>query len=127
MGRPPPDMDVGGQFLDEAPPRSLAGSRTAGSLDCARGAVAMNGLDPAAPSGDLIAAEHKAASTTAADNAIEFLKLLRPSGPWQLSAINPYVNNDINTVTATTSDQAREFINRYNGSHNLLRTQSSPG
>jgi hypothetical protein len=44
---------------------------------------------------------------------------LRPSGPWQLSAINPNINNDIKTVTATTTDQARGFINRYNGNRNL--------
>src|SRR5262249_49305865 len=41
------------------------------------------------------------------------------TGPWQLSAINPNVSNDIKTVTATTTDEVREFINRYNGDHNL--------
>src|SRR6516225_978690 len=54
-----------------------------------------------------------------ADIAVDFLNLLRPAGPWQLSAINPNVNNDIKTVTTTTSDQVREFINRYNGNCNL--------
>lgn len=53
------------------------------------------------------------------EQAIDFLMLLRPDGPWQLSAINPNVNNDIKTITATTADQARVFLNRYNGNHNL--------
>ncbi|GAB9214368.1 hypothetical protein BDS110ZK18_42860 [Bradyrhizobium diazoefficiens] len=53
------------------------------------------------------------------EQAIDFLMLLRHDGPWQLSAINPNVNNDIKTITATTADQARVFLNRYNGNHNL--------
>ena len=79
----------------------------------------MKAYDPNPPSGELSAAEHEAGSTKAADSALEFLELLRPGGPWQLSGINPDVNNDIKTVTATTPDQARGFINRYNGDHNL--------
>ena len=55
----------------------------------------MKAYDPNPPNGELSAAEHEAGSTKAADSALEFLKLLRPSGPWQLSAINPNVNNDI--------------------------------
>src|SRR5258708_3906823 len=54
------------------------------------------------------------------DQAIDFLMLLRPDGPWQLSAINPNVDkNNIETITATCADEAREFIYRYNGKHNL--------
>jgi hypothetical protein len=79
----------------------------------------VNARDPNPPSGKPSAAEHEAGSTKAADSALEFLELLRPGGPWQLSAINPNINNDIKTVTATTSDQVRGFINRYNGDHNL--------
>ena len=79
----------------------------------------MKAYGPNPPSGEPSAAEHEAGSTKAADSALEFLMLLRPAGPWQLSAINPNVNNDIKTVTATTSDQVREFINRYNGNHNI--------
>jgi len=53
------------------------------------------------------------------EQAIDFLMLLRADGPWQLSAINPNVSNDIKTVTATTADQARAFLKRYDGNHNL--------
>ena len=60
----------------------------------------------------------EAGSTKAADSALPFLKRLRPSGPWQLSAINPEVNH-IKTLTATTSEQASQFISRYNGNHNI--------
>jgi hypothetical protein len=79
----------------------------------------MNAHNPNPPSGEPIAAEHEAGTTISADIAIDFLNLLRPAGPWQLSAINPNVNNDIKTVTATTVGQARSFIDRYNGDHNL--------
>jgi hypothetical protein len=79
----------------------------------------VNGLDPSAPSGDSVVAEHEAGSTKAAQSALEFLNLLRPVGPWQLSPINPNINNDIKTVTATTTDQARGFTNHYNGNRNL--------
>jgi predicted P-loop ATPase len=79
----------------------------------------VNAYDPNPPIGEPIADEHEAGTTMSADIAIDFLNRLRPTGPWQLSAINPNVNNDIKTVTATTLDQAREFINRYNGDHNL--------
>ncbi|MCK1488725.1 hypothetical protein IVB25_40130 [Bradyrhizobium sp. 193] len=77
----------------------------------------MNAHDSNSPSGEPLAAEREVGGAT--DVAVDFLKLLRPGGPWQLSAINPKVNNDIKTVTATTPDQARRFINRYNGNHNL--------
>lgn len=69
----------------------------------------MNAHDPKAPSGEPVAA----------DIALDFLSLLRPGGPWQLSAINPNVKNDIKTITATTPDQARGFIDRYNDNRNL--------
>ncbi|WP_051396961.1 virulence-associated E family protein [Bradyrhizobium elkanii] len=65
------------------------------------------------------AAQGHGADAPSLEQAIDFLMLLRPDGPWQLSAINPNVNNDIKTVTATTPDQARGFINRYDGNHNL--------
>jgi predicted P-loop ATPase len=79
----------------------------------------VNAHNPNPPSGEPIAAEREASATVPADIVVDFLNLLRPVGPWQLSAINPNVNNDIKTVTATTPDQARGFINRYNGNHNL--------
>jgi hypothetical protein len=67
----------------------------------------VNAYDPNPPIGEPIAAEHEAGTTMPADIALDFLNRLRPTGPWQLSAINPNVNNDIKTVTATTADQAR--------------------
>jgi predicted P-loop ATPase len=79
----------------------------------------MNAHNPNLPSGEPVADEHEAGTTISADIAIDFLSLLRPAGPWQLSAINPNVNNGIETVTATTVDQARSFIDRHNGNHNL--------
>ena len=79
----------------------------------------MKAYDPNPPSGEPSAAEHEAGSTKAADSALEFLMRLHPGGPWQLSAINPNINNDIKTVTATTTDQARGFTNHYNGNRNL--------
>ena len=78
----------------------------------------MNAHDPNPPNGEPLAAEHEAGATMAADT-IDFLNRLRPGGPWQLSAINPNGNTDIKTVTAITADQARSFINQYNGVHNL--------
>jgi hypothetical protein len=79
----------------------------------------VNAHNPNPPSGEPIAAEHEDGTTMPADIVVDFLNRLRPGGPWQLSTINPNVNNDIKTVTATTADQARSFINRYNGAHNL--------
>jgi hypothetical protein len=70
-------------------------------------------------SGESMAAEHEAGATIAANIVVNFLNRLRPGGPWQLSAINPNVNNDIEMVTATATDEVRSFINRYNGVHNL--------
>jgi predicted P-loop ATPase len=99
--------------------RPLARPRGA---QCAAGSVGrapMNAHDPNPPSGEPVGAEHEAGASMAADIVVDFLNRLRPGGPWQLSAINPNVNNDIKTVTATTADQARGFINRYNGDHNL--------
>jgi predicted P-loop ATPase len=69
--------------------------------------------------GEPVAAEHEAAASMAANIAVDFLNRLRPGGPWQLSAINPNVNNSIKTVTATTADQARSFIKQYDGVYNL--------
>ena len=66
----------------------------------------MNAYDPNPPIGEPIA-EHEAGTTMPADIVVDFLNRLRPAGPWQLSAINPNVNNDINIVTATTADHAR--------------------
>jgi hypothetical protein len=79
----------------------------------------VNAHDPHPPSGEPTAAEHEAGTTMGADIAVDFLNRLRPGGPWQLSAINPNVNNDIKTITATTADQARRFIDRYDCNHNL--------
>jgi hypothetical protein len=82
----------------------------------------VNAHNPNPPSGEPIAAEHEAGTTMPADIVVDFLNRLRPGGPWQLSAINPNVNNDIKTVTPTIPDQARGFIDRYNGDHNLYYT-----
>ena len=53
-----------------------------------------------------------------ADNdAVEFLALLRPGGPWVLSAIEP--DGKIETITAKTDGDVRAFVSKYNGARNL--------
>jgi hypothetical protein len=53
-----------------------------------------------------------------ADNdAVEFLALLRPGGPWVLSAIEP--DGKIETITAKTDGDVRAFVSEYNGARNL--------
>jgi predicted P-loop ATPase len=83
------------------------------------GGPAVNAHDPNPPVGEPTASDNEFGTTMGADIAVDFLNLLRPDGPWQLSEINPNVNNDIKTITATTAGQARGFIDRYNGNHNL--------
>jgi hypothetical protein len=51
------------------------------------------------------------------DLAVMFLKLLRPSGPWVLSAIVP--DGAIETSTAKTADDIRAFVKEYDGKRNL--------
>ncbi|WP_407174433.1 VapE domain-containing protein [Bradyrhizobium sp. STM 3562] len=53
------------------------------------------------------------------ERAIEFLMHLRPAGPWQLTAINPRVNNDIITRTIRSPEAARRFISEHDGKRNL--------
>ena len=49
--------------------------------------------------------------------SVAFLNLLRPSGPWVLSAIVP--DGAIETITATTVDDIRAFVTKHNGKRNL--------
>src|SRR6187455_2036843 len=51
-------------------------------------------------------------------DAADFLKQLRPSGRWVLTAINP-VNDSIRTVTADNAKAVHEFIRTYDGEWNL--------
>jgi hypothetical protein len=51
------------------------------------------------------------------NDAVVFLKLLRPGGPWVLSAIVP--DGAIETTTALTADDIRKFVRDYNGKRNL--------
>jgi hypothetical protein len=53
----------------------------------------------------------------AATAAAVFLKLLRPNGPWVLSAIVP--DGAIETITAETVGDIRKFVSEYNGRRNL--------
>ena len=50
-------------------------------------------------------------------NFVEFLEMLRPGGPWILSAIVP--DGTIKTITAKTGDNVRAFVSKYNGRRNL--------
>ena len=51
------------------------------------------------------------------NEAIEFLEMLRPGGPWLLTAIIPDGTTD--TITAQTADEARAFVATYYGQRNL--------
>jgi hypothetical protein len=54
------------------------------------------------------------------DEAIGFLKKLRPNGPWLTIAIDPNKDEDnITAITATTPDQVQAFITEHNGTRNL--------
>jgi predicted P-loop ATPase len=55
--------------------------------------------------------------TEAANAAVVFLKLLRPNGPWVLSAIVP--DGAIETTTAKTPDDIRRFVRAHNGQRNI--------
>ena len=58
---------------------------------------------------------------SSSDVAIDFLKLLRPQGPWSLSAFAP--DGEAKTITETvgpeTEANARHFIERWNGKRNV--------
>ena len=49
--------------------------------------------------------------------AVEFLELLRPDGPWVLTAIVP--DGGTETTTARTADDIAEFVAKHNGIRNL--------
>ena len=51
------------------------------------------------------------------NDAVEFLALLRPGGPWVLTAIVP--DGKIETITAKTDDDVRTFVSKYDGIRNL--------
>jgi hypothetical protein len=51
------------------------------------------------------------------NEATEFLEMLRPGGPWVLTAIIPDGTTD--TITAQTADEARAFVATYYGQRNL--------
>jgi hypothetical protein len=57
------------------------------------------------------------------EGTIDFLMMLRPNGPWQLSAADP--NKDqghpdaLRTFTADTIEEAHQFLLHYNGNRNL--------
>ena len=50
--------------------------------------------------------------------AVEFLKKLRPKGPWVLTAIHPD-NGWVKTITASTENAVAAFITEYDGKRNL--------
>jgi len=86
----------------------------------------VNVHDPDLPSGksvpdvgDMVPNEQGHSKPLPEEQAVEFLKLLRPAGPWQLTAINPNVKRDIVTRTIKTPEAARDFIREHNGTRNL--------
>src|SRR4051812_44849402 len=52
------------------------------------------------------------------NQAVNFLQLLRPGGPWLLSEITPAAE-DIYTRMVQTPEEAAEFIRKRNGKCNL--------
>lgn len=63
--------------------------------------------------------EEHARSADPASQAIDFLNLLRPAGPWQLSAIEPVTNGKIVTRTTRTAEAACKFISEHDGKRNI--------
>ena len=51
------------------------------------------------------------------NDTVEFLKLLRPRGPWVLSAIVP--DGAIETITAKTEGDISAFVSKHSGKRNL--------
>ena len=51
------------------------------------------------------------------DVAVDFLRKLRPGGPWVLTAIVP--DGPTITITARTADEIDAFIRKYDGKRNL--------
>jgi len=64
-------------------------------------------------------------STGDKDVSIEFLGLLRPKGPWQLTAIYEQPKKQLFTQTFDNLDGAREFIKKHNGKANLYYTPNT--
>lgn len=50
--------------------------------------------------------------------SVDFLKKWSPSGPWNLMAISPDRKN-LDSVTATTADQAFSWVEKHNGKMNI--------
>jgi hypothetical protein len=59
--------------------------------------------------------EHISAANV--DVALDFLRQLRPGGPWVLTAITP--DGPTTTVTASTADEVAAFVRRHNGQRNI--------
>jgi predicted P-loop ATPase len=93
---------------EEPPPCVGAGAVADDKLKC--------GANP--PRGEPTDAEHNAGTTMAADIVVDFLNGLRPGGPWVLTAIHP-TDESIETITARNADQARRFVEQWNGTRNL--------
>ena len=51
------------------------------------------------------------------ETAVEFLELLRPGGPWILTAIIP--DGPRETITATNADAVRAFVSTNDGKKNI--------
>ena len=52
-------------------------------------------------------------------HAMDFLKALRPSGPWTLSAIVPDGNGEVPTCTFTDTKQVQAWVERWIGKANI--------
>lgn len=63
--------------------------------------------------------EQPASPDDPATLATKFLMLLRPAGPWQLTAINPDIKGKIVTRTIKTLEAALGFIREHDGKRNL--------
>jgi hypothetical protein len=58
------------------------------------------------------------AHSAAGDDAVDFLQMLRPGGPWVLSAIDPNTEA-IETITAKTPNDVEAFVRKHEGKCNM--------
>lgn len=64
-------------------------------------------------------------NTTTSAEAVNFLKQLRPNGPWLLVTIDP-VTEAIKAITTCEPDMVRKFIDKHNGKRNLYFSVNPP-
>ena len=98
-----------------APPRASGSSPGAGKVDPQRQAKDHDGEPSDERPRPMTQADY---SPDAPHQAIEFLRQLRPNGPWLLVAIEPD-GGRIRAVTAQNAEEVTAFVQQYNDRWNL--------